>query len=189
LRPRVLIAKDLGRRSKQDHPPPEGLELAAPRPLVGVAPKHREGEAPASLWPPPARNPPSPLLATTAGRREKDRKGKGKNQRKEADLGLIDGDLWGRRLRRRLRPSEHLAAPPPPPNAPDLAQRRRCSTPKPRQVARKPTTTPTIYSGASPSPSPASRAAGEGLGSARSGGFWEQRRRSGERRAEGKKVE
>jgi hypothetical protein len=82
LPPTVLIAEGLDKRSKRVPPPPEGLDLAAPRPLAAVAPKHREEEAPAPLWFPPARYPPSPLLTTTAGRREKDGKGKGENQRK-----------------------------------------------------------------------------------------------------------
>jgi hypothetical protein len=54
LWPTVLIAEGLGKRSKRVPPPPEGLDLAAPRPLAGVAPKHWEEEALAPLWFPPA---------------------------------------------------------------------------------------------------------------------------------------
>jgi hypothetical protein len=154
LHPTVLIAEGLGKRSKRNPPPPEGLDLLASRLLSDVARKHQMSEAPAPLWLPPDPNPPSPLLTTTAGQQERDGKAKGKSQKKEAGHELIDGDPWGGNQRRRLRPLEHLAAPPPPPNAPDLAQKRWCSTPKRRHLAAKPTSTPTRYSGASPSPSP-----------------------------------
>jgi hypothetical protein len=60
LRPKVLITEVLGRRSSRYPPPPEGLDIAAHRPLVGAAPNHREEGAPAPLLITTARIHPSP---------------------------------------------------------------------------------------------------------------------------------
>jgi hypothetical protein len=98
---------------------------------------------------------------------------------------FIDGDA-GEESTLQLLPPLELTAVDPPPEAPDLGQRSRSPTPKHQPKTKKPTSTPRIYSDASPSPSPPGLAGGEGSGSAQPAGETLRggRRREGEGRRE-----
>jgi hypothetical protein len=83
-----------------------------------------------------------------------------------AEKDLIDGDPLGGGARL-LRPPELDEAGAPHQDAPDLTPEISCPTPNYRQAAKTPKPRPIYNSGASPLPSPAGSAAGEGSGSAR----------------------
>jgi hypothetical protein len=89
-----------------------------------------------------------------------------KNQ-EAAGEDLICGDPCGGGARH-FRPPELDEAGPPTQDAPYLIPEISCPTPNYRQTAEKPKTKPIYNSGASPLPSPAGSATGEGSGSARS---------------------